>query len=153
MCIRDSYGLTSSDVVDTALCSQLTKASDLLLDALGGLDDAITARALEFRATPMVGRTHGIHAEPTTFGAKVALWALQIRRDRERLVRARQAIAVGKLSGAVGTYSNVDPAIEAYVCAALGLEAVPSTQVIARDRHAELLYACASIGALSLIHI
>jgi adenylosuccinate lyase len=141
------YGLTSSDVVDTALCSQLTKASDLLLDALGLLDDAITARALEFRATPMVGRTHGIHAEPTTFGAKVALWALQIRRDRERLVRARQAIAVGKLSGAVGTYSNVDPAIEAYVCAALGLVAVPATQVIARDRHAELLYACASIGA------
>jgi adenylosuccinate lyase len=141
------YGLTSSDVVDTALCSQLTKASDLLLDALGVLDDAITARAIEFRATPMVGRTHGIHAEPTTFGAKVALWALQIRRDRERLARAREAIAVGKLSGAVGTYSNVDPAIEAYVCAALGLAAVPATQVIARDRHAELLYACASIGA------
>ena len=141
------YGLTSSDVVDTALCSQLTKASDLLLDALVALDTAITTRALEFRATPMVGRTHGIHAEPTTFGAKVALWALQIRRDRERLVRARRAIAVGKVSGAVGTYSNVDPAIEAYVCAALGLVAVPSTQVIARDRHAELLYACASIGA------
>ena len=141
------YGLTSSDVVDTALCSQLVKASDLILTALGELDAAITARAHEFRNTPMVGRTHGIHAEPTTFGAKIALWALQIRRDRERLVRARAAIAVGKVSGAVGTYSNVDPAIEEYVCAALGLEPVPATQVIARDRHAELLYACASIGA------
>ena len=95
----------------------------------------------------MVGRTHGIHAEPTTFGAKLALWALQVRRDLERLVRARSAIAVGKLSGAVGTYSNIDPRIEDHVCAALGLTPVPATQVIARDRHAELLYACASIGA------
>ena len=141
------YGLTSMDVLDTALCSQLTKACDLLLAALAVLDDAVTARAHEFRDTPMVGRTHGIHAEPTTFGAKLALWALQIRRDRERLERARANIAVGKLSGAVGTYSNVDPAVESQVCAALGLTPVPSTQVIARDRHAELLYACASIGA------
>jgi adenylosuccinate lyase len=141
------YGLTSSDVVDTALCSQLVKACDLMLGAISALDSAVTARAHEFRDTPMVGRTHGIHAEPTTFGAKVALWALQIRRDRERLLRARRAIAVGKVSGVVGTYSNVDPAIEEYVCAALGLTAVPATQVIARDRHAELLYACASIGA------
>ena len=141
------YGLTSSDVVDTALCSQLTKACDLALDALADLDAAITARAHEFRDTAMVGRTHGIHAEPTTFGAKLALWALQIRRDHERLVRARAAIAVGKLSGAVGTYSNIDPRVEDHVCAALGLTPVPATQVIARDRHAELLYACASIGA------
>ena len=141
------YGLTSSDVVDTALCSQLTKACDLMLDALADLDTAVTARAHEFRDTAMVGRTHGIHAEPTTFGAKLALWALQIRRDHERLVRARHAIAVGKLSGAVGTYSNIDPRVEDHVCAALGLTPVPATQVIARDRHAELLYACASIGA------
>jgi adenylosuccinate lyase len=141
------YGLTSSDVVDTALCSQLTKACDLMLDALAELDTAVTARAHEFRDTAMVGRTHGIHAEPTTFGAKLALWALQIRRDHERVVRARHAIAVGKLSGAVGTYSNIDPRVEDYVCAALGLTPVPATQVIARDRHAELLYACASIGA------
>ena len=143
------YGLTSSDVVDTALCSQLAKACDLLADALEALDDVVTARAHEFRDTAMVGRTHGIHAEPTTFGAKLALWALQIRRDRERLVRAARAIAVGKLSGAVGTYSNIDPAVEDYVCAALGLTPVPATQVIARDRHAELLYACASIGRAS----
>ena len=141
------YGLTSSDVVDTALCSQLVKACDLLSDALDALDGVVTARAHEFRDTAMVGRTHGIHAEPTTFGAKIALWALQIRRDRERLARARHAIAVGKVSGAVGTYSNIDPAVEDFVCAALGLTPVPATQVIARDRHAELLYACASIGA------
>jgi adenylosuccinate lyase len=141
------YGLTSSDVVDTALCSQLAKACDLLADALEALDDVVTARAHEFRDTAMVGRTHGIHAEPTTFGAKLALWALQIRRDRERLARARRAIAVGKVSGAVGTYSNIDPAVEDFVCAALGLTPVPATQVIARDRHAELLYVCASIGA------
>ncbi len=141
------YGLTSMDVLDTALCSQLTKACDLLLEALSALDTVVAARAHEFRNTAMVGRTHGIHAEPTTFGAKLVLWALQIRRDRERLVRARHTIAVGKLSGAVGTYSNVDPAVEEYVCMALGLTPVPSTQVIARDRHAELLYTCASIGA------
>ena len=95
----------------------------------------------------MVGRTHGIHAEPTTFGAKLALWAMQVRRDRERLARARITIAVGKLSGAVGTYSNVDPAVERYVCERLGLEAVPATQVLPRDRHAEVMYTCASIGA------
>jgi adenylosuccinate lyase len=95
----------------------------------------------------MVGRTHGIHAEPTTFGVKLALWALQVRRDVERLRRARTGIAVGKLSGAVGTYSNVDPFVEQHVCAALGLTPVPATQVLARDRHAELLYACASAGA------
>jgi adenylosuccinate lyase len=95
----------------------------------------------------MVGRTHGIHAEPTTFGAKLALWALQVRRDRERLRRARAAVAVGKLSGAVGTYSNLDPAVEAFVCERLGLEPAPATQVLARDRHAEFLYTCASMGA------
>ncbi len=141
------YGLTSSDVVDTALSVTLTRACDLLREAAAELEGALVRRAREHRATPMVGRTHGIHAEPTTFGAKVALWALQVRRDRERLDRARAAIAVGKLSGAVGTYSNIDPAVEAYVCDRLGLEAVPATQVIARDRHAELLYACATIGA------
>ncbi len=95
----------------------------------------------------MIGRTHGIHAEPTTFGVKVALWCLQADRDRTRLRSARSAIAVGKLSGAVGTYSNVDPAVERHVCAALGLTPVPATQVIARDRHAEYLWACAAVGA------
>jgi adenylosuccinate lyase len=141
------YGLTSSDVVDTALSLQLTRAADLLVDAALELDAAITRQALEYRDTPMVGRTHGIHAEPTTFGVKLALWALQVRRDVERLRRARAAVAVGKLSGAVGTYSNVDPFVEQHVCARLGLTPVPATQVIARDRHAELLYACAGVGA------
>ena len=141
------YGLTSSDVVDTALCATLTAACDLLIAAAGDLAAVLKRRALEFRTTAMVGRTHGIHAEPTTFGAKLALWCLQVDRDRTRLIAARRSIAVGKLSGAVGTYSNIDPAVERYVCAALGLVPVPSTQVVARDRHAEFLYACASVGA------
>jgi adenylosuccinate lyase len=141
------HGLTSSDVVDTALSVTLVRAADLLLDAVDALDVAIVARAEESRATPMVGRTHGIHAEPTTFGAKLALWALAVRRDRVRIARARDVCAVGKLSGAVGTYSNIAPEVEAYVCEHLGLRPVPSTQVLARDRHAELLYACASLGA------
>ena len=141
------YGLTSSDVVDTALSLTLTRAADQLIAASGELVAALKRRALEFRDTPMAGRTHGIHAEPTTFGAKLALWCLQAERDRQRLRRARDAVAVGKLSGAVGTYANVDPAIERHVCEALGLTPVPASQVIARDRHAEYLYACASVGA------
>jgi adenylosuccinate lyase len=141
------HGLTSSDVVDTALCATLARAADLLSEALDGLVAALRRRAVEHAATPMVGRTHGMHAEPTTFGTKLALACLQVDRDRIRLRRARQAIAVGKLSGAVGTYSNIDPAVEDYVCAALGLTPVPATQVIARDRHAEYLYVCAAIGS------
>ena len=141
------YGLTSSDVVDTAQCAQLTRAADLLLTAADELFDVLRRRAHEFRDTAMAGRTHGMHAEPTTFGTKMALWALQVDRDRRRLRQARETIAVGKLSGAVGTYSNIDPLVETYVCEALGLQPVPSTQVIARDRHAEYLYACASVGA------
>jgi adenylosuccinate lyase len=141
------YGLTSSDVVDTALALQMTRALDRVLPAAARLESAIAARAREFRDTPMVGRTHGIHAEPTTFGAKLALWATQVRRERERLAHARQTIAVGKLSGAVGTYSNIDPAVERYVCEHLGLVPVPATQVLPRDRHAEVLYTCASVGA------
>ena len=141
------YGLTSSDVVDTALALQMTRALDRILPAAEKLESAIAARAREFRDTPMVGRTHGIHAEPTTFGMKLALWAMQVRRDRERLLRARATIAVGKLSGAVGTFSNIDPAVERYVCEHLGLSPVPATQVLPRDRHAEVLYACTSMGA------
>jgi adenylosuccinate lyase len=141
------YGLTSSDVVDTALALQMTRAMDHIIGAAATLEATIAARAREFRDTPMVGRTHGIHAEPTTFGVKLALWAMQVRRDRERLQRARDVIAVGKLSGAVGTYSNVDPFVEKYVCEHLGLKPVPATQVLARDRHAEVMYACASLGA------
>jgi adenylosuccinate lyase len=141
------YGLTSSDVVDTALGVTLARASDLLLDASGAFVSVLKSRAREFAATPMAGRTHGMQAEPTTFGAKLALWCLQADRDRQRLRAARERIAVGKLSGAVGTYSNIDPRVEDHVCRALGLVPVPATQVIARDRHAELLWACASVGA------
>jgi adenylosuccinate lyase len=141
------YGLTSSDVVDTALCATLVRAADLLLDASGELVSVLKGRALEFVDAPMAGRTHGMHAEPTTFGAKLALWCLQADRDRARLRAARRGLAVGKLSGAVGTYSNIDPRVEAHVCRALGLTPVPATQVIARDRHAELLWACAAVGA------
>jgi adenylosuccinate lyase len=141
------YGLTSSDVVDTALSLTLTRVATLLIDAASALEDAIAARARELRDVPMVGRTHGIHAEPTTMGVKLALWALQVRRDRDRLERARHAVSVGKLSGAVGTYSNVDPAVERYVCQRLRLRPVPATQVLARDRHAEFAYACAAVAA------
>jgi adenylosuccinate lyase len=142
------FGLTSSDVVDTAQCVTLTRAADVLRAALDELVNVLRSRAREFADTPVVGRTHGIHAEPTTFGAKLALWCLQADRDRSRLDRARAAVAVGKLSGAVGTYSNIDPAIEEMVCSRLGLVPAPATQVVARDRHAEYLYACASIGTL-----
>ncbi len=141
------YGLTSSDVVDTALCLTLRNAADLLIEASGALVAVLKERALEFRDTPMAGRTHGVHAEPTTFGAKLALWCLQADRDRQRLRAARHRVAVGKLSGAVGTYSNVDPQVEAHVCQRLGLRAEPATQVVARDRHAEYLWACACVGA------
>lgn len=141
------YGLTSSDVVDTALCATLVRAADLLIEACAALRAACTARAHETIDIPVVGRTHGMHAEPTTYGAKFSLWALQVGRDLERLQAARSRVAVGKLSGAVGTYSNIDPAIEAHVCGALGLTPVPATQVVARDRHAEFLWACAAVGA------
>lgn len=141
------YGLTSSDVVDTALSVTLVRAADLIADAAAQLEATLTRQAHAYRDTPMVGRTHGIHAEPTTLGVKIALWALQLRRERGRIARARAGIAVGKLSGAVGTYSNIDPFVEQYVCDRLGLTPVPATQVLARDRHAEFLYALASVGA------
>jgi adenylosuccinate lyase len=140
------YGLTSSDVVDTALCSNLTQAMDIVITEAIALRDALTRRAVASIDIPITGRTHGMHAEPTTFGAKFALFALQVQRDVDRAQHARTSIAVGKLSGAVGTFSNIDPAVEEYVCSRLGLVAVPATQVIARDRHAEVLYACASLG-------
>ncbi|MCY7301269.1 MAG: adenylosuccinate lyase [Ilumatobacteraceae bacterium] len=141
------YGLTSSDVVDTAWCWMMRDACDQLLAAANELLRTLVQMAREHRETVMIGRTHGIHAEPTTFGAKIALWALQVDRDRVRLRAARESVAVCKLSGAVGTYSNIDPSIERHVADALGLKAVPATQVIARDRHAEFLYACATVGA------
>lgn len=140
------YGLTSTDIVDTAQCWALRDAADLIIAAQSELLQTVIELARTHRDTPMIGRTHGIHAEPTTFGAKVALWALQIDRDRERMRAAQKAIAVCKLSGAVGTYSNIEPAVEEAVAQKLNLEPVPATQVVARDRHAEYLWACASIG-------
>ncbi|MSZ97021.1 MAG: adenylosuccinate lyase [Actinobacteria bacterium] len=140
------YGLTSTDVVDTGLCWALRDASDITINAIDELVTVLRDIVNTHRNTPMIGRTHGIHAEPTTFGAKVALWGLQVLRDKERVLRARDAVAVCKLSGAVGTYSNIEPAVEEAVAKHLGLQAVPATQVIARDRHAEYLYACASLG-------
>jgi len=140
------HGLTSTDVVDTAWCWMLKDGAELILGAMNELIAKLQELAQTHRDTVMIGRTHGIHAEPTTFGAKVALWALQVDRDRSRMRAAREAIAVCKLSGAVGTYSNISPDVEAHVANALGLVAVPATQVVARDRHAEFLWACASLG-------
>ncbi|MDQ3171126.1 MAG: adenylosuccinate lyase, partial [Acidobacteriota bacterium] len=142
------FGLTSSDVVDTALALQMRDATDLILELLGTLRSAIRDRALEHRRTPMVGRTHGVHAEPMTFGLKLALWYAEVGRAIARVTRAREAIAVGKISGAVGTFAHLEPEIEERVCARLGLAAAPvSSQVIQRDRHAELMTALAITGA------
>ena len=140
------HGLTSSDVVDTAWCWMLRDAADLIIGVLDDLIRSTARRASEHRNTVMMGRTHGMHAEPTTFGAKLALWALQLDRDRTRLRSSRESIAVCKLSGAVGTYSNIDPRVEEQVGLCLGLTPVPATQVISRDRHAEFVSACASLG-------
>jgi adenylosuccinate lyase len=141
------HGLTSTDVVDTAWCWMLKDGAELILGAMNELITKLQELAQLHRDTVMIGRTHGIHAEPTTFGAKVALWAMQVDRDRARMRAAREAIAVCKLSGAVGTYSNISPDVEAHVAKSLGLVAVPATQVVARDRHAEFLWACASLGS------
>jgi adenylosuccinate lyase len=141
------HGLTSTDVVDTAWCWMLKDGAELILGAMNELITKLQELAQLHRDTVMIGRTHGIHAEPTTFGTKVALWALQVDRDRARMRAAREAIAVCKLSGAVGTYSNISPDVEAHVAKSLGLVAVPATQVVARDRHAEFLWACASLGS------
>jgi adenylosuccinate lyase len=142
------FGLTSSDVIDTAQALQMREACDVLLKDLSGLADAIRDRALEHRRTPMIGRTHGVHAEPMTFGLKLALWYAEVGRDIERIRRARTVVSVGKLSGAVGTFGHLPPQIEEEVCRRLGLEAAPvASQVIQRDRHAELLSAIAITGA------
>ncbi|HLO48557.1 MAG TPA: adenylosuccinate lyase [Kamptonema sp.] len=141
-------GLTSSDVVDTALALQLVKSADILLERLECLSQAIRYQAQKHRDTVMVGRSHGIHAEPITFGFKLAGWLAEVCRDRERLVRVRSSIAVGKISGAVGTYANIDPKIEAISCQNLGLHPdTASTQVISRDRHAEYVQTLALIAA------
>ena len=142
------FGLTSSDVIDTAQAIQMRDACDLIVKDIAGLMDAVRARADEHRHTPMIGRTHGVHAEPMTFGVKLAVWYAELQRDLDRILRAREVICVGKLSGAVGTFAHLDPAIEARVCARLGLQPAPvASQVIQRDRHAELLSAIAITGA------
>jgi adenylosuccinate lyase len=144
------YGLTSSDVLDTALALQIRDAGALVLDGLERAFAAVVARAEEHRETLQIGRTHGIHAEPTTFGLKLAGWAFELDRDRMRLERALEGMRVGKLSGAVGTYSATDPEVERIACERLGLDPAPSsTQILQRDRHAELLSALA-ISAASL---
>jgi adenylosuccinate lyase len=144
------FGLTSSDVLDTALALQMRDACGLIVKDIAALMEAVRERAEEHRRTPMIGRTHGVHAEPMTFGLKLALWYAELRRDLERVLRARDIVSVGKISGAVGTFAHLDPSIEARVCEMLGLEAAPvSSQVIQRDRHAELLSALA-ISAASL---
>ncbi|HXQ68860.1 MAG TPA: adenylosuccinate lyase [Pyrinomonadaceae bacterium] len=134
------YGLTSSDVVDTANALLLRDAADILLKKVEALIDVLKRRALEFKNTPQVGRTHGIHAEPTSFGLTFALWFDEMRRNRERLLRAKETVAVGKISGAVGAFAHLDPSVEEAVCKRLGLKAAPvSTQVIQRDNYAEYL--------------
>jgi adenylosuccinate lyase len=142
------YGLTSSDVVDTALSLQIRDAGVLVLDGIERAVAAVVARAEEHRDTITIGRTHGVHAEPTTFGLKLAGWAFGLVRDRGRVERALEGMRVGKLSGAVGTYSAADPEVERVACERLGLEPAPSsTQILQRDRHAEVLNALALLAA------
>jgi adenylosuccinate lyase len=142
------FGLTSSDVLDTAGALQLREALDLILGQARGLTLLLAEMALEHRDTVMVGRTHGIHAEPTVLGHKLAVWTFEMERNLDRLSHAREVAAVGKISGAVGTYANVDPKIEAIACQELGLSSSPaSTQVVQRDRHAEVLSTLAILGS------
>jgi adenylosuccinate lyase len=144
------YGMTSSDVLDTGLAIQLRDAAAILIDDTSRLLGIIKNRALEFRNTPMIGRTHGVHAEPITFGLKLAVWAFETRRNLDRLLRAKETISVGKISGVVGTYASIDPFVEKHVCEQLGLRpAEASSQIIQRDRHAEYMMALA-LSATSL---
>ena len=142
------YGLTSSDVLDTALSLTVQAAGELVLDGVERAIGAVDARAREHRATVMIGRTHGVHAEPTTFGLKLVGWAFQLERDRDRIEHALAGMRVGKLSGAVGTYATTTPEVERLACEALGLDPAPSsTQILQRDRHAELLAALAVLAS------
>jgi adenylosuccinate lyase len=142
------YGMTSSDILDTGLALQMRDAIDLIIDEAQALARLLKEKALHYKDTAMVGRTHGVHAEPITFGQKLALWAFEMARNLDRLRRAREVISYGKISGAVGTYAHLDPAVEAYVCGKLGLKpAEVSTQILQRDRHAEYLAAIAITGS------
>ena len=138
------YGLTSSDIVDTALSIQMKQSGGIILKGIDTLIEKLRALALKHKMTPCMGRSHGVHAEPTTFGMKMALYFKEFQRDRDRLAAAIENASYGKLSGAVGTYSNIDPEVERYVCEKLGLKAEPvATQIIQRDRHAEFMAALA----------
>lgn len=141
-------GMTSSDVLDTALAVQMKQSAELLLKDLEGLKDVLAKRAKEHKFTMMIGRTHGIHAEPVTFGLKLALWYAETLRNIDRLKSALKTISVGQVSGAVGTYAHIDPKVEEYVCKSLGLAPAPiSTQVLQRDRHAEFMSTLAVVGS------
>ena len=141
------YGLTSTDVVDTALSYLLKQANEILLRDVDRFIEVLRQKALTYKDTVMMGRTHGVHAEPTTFGLKMALWYEEMRRHRERLKQAAEGVRVGKISGAVGTYANIDPFVEEYVCKQLGLKPAPiSTQTLQRDRHAEYMATLALIA-------
>ena len=141
-------GLTSSDVMDTALALQMVEASDLLAQDVSELVAVLSAQAIKYKQTPMMGRTHGVHAEPITFGLKLALWWEEMRRNQHRLEEARKTVAVGKISGVVGTHATVPPSVEDEVCRRLGLEAAPvSSQIIQRDRHAEFVTTLALVAA------
>jgi adenylosuccinate lyase len=141
-------GLTSSDVIDTALSLQLVAATDLLAQDIAGLIEVLKEKAVAHQHTIMMGRTHGVHAEPTTFGLKLALWVEEMKRNAQRLAEAKKVIGVGKISGAVGTYASVMPEVEEIACARLGLEAAPiSSQIVQRDRHAQFLTTLAIVAS------
>jgi adenylosuccinate lyase len=141
-------GLTSSDIMDTATSLQMVEATDILLEDIKGLIEIIARRAIEFKYTIMIGRTHGVHAEPITFGLKLAVWLDEMRRNQRRLSEARKVIAVGKISGAVGTYATVPPEVEEKACGKLGLQPAPiSTQILQRDRHAQFVTTLAVIAS------
>lgn len=142
-------GMTSSDVLDTCLAVQLKQAGELLMKQMLQLKEALGKRALEYKDTVCIGRSHGIHAEPTTFGLKMALWYEECKRNIDRLQRAIETVSVGQISGAVGTFQHISPKVEEYVCQELGLKPAPvSTQVLQRDRHAEFLNTLAVIGTM-----
>jgi adenylosuccinate lyase len=141
-------GLTSSDIMDTALSLQLVEAADILIDDIKQLIELLSRRAIEFKYSIMIGRTHGVHAEPITFGLKLAIWVEEMRRNQRRLTEARQNISVGKISGAVGTYATVPPEVEEKACSKLGLQPAPiSNQILQRDRHAQFVTTLAIIAS------
>ena len=141
-------GLTSSDILDTSLAILLKEAADILMEDMDHLLETLKAKAFAYKDTVMIGRSHGIHAEPVTFGLKMALWHQEMVRNRERLIRARESIAYGKIAGAVGTFSFIEPAVEEYVCRKLGLKPAPvSSQIVQRDRHAEYFSTLAIIAS------